>query len=161
MTPWRTPFAIIVAVVLVVELVMLALGMGPQVLLVAAVGAFVGSAVWCLQPLLDGAAVPEPPPPAVASTPPPGTDHRVKRLRSGIVFSSGIDTHSERLYLTLVDLIDDQLAHAHGIDRRAEPAAAEAIIGPELAEFGRNPDAAKTLSRRRDLDRIVTLIEQI
>ncbi len=160
MSGWRTPFVITVVAILVVEVAMVALGMGPEVLLVAAVGACVGSAVWCLHPLLETAA-PEPPPAAVAAVPPPGADHRVKRLRSGIVFSSGMDVYAERLYLNLVELIDDQLVHAHGIDRRTAPADAEAVIGTELHRFVEDPEAAKALSRPRDLDRIVTLIEQI
>jgi hypothetical protein len=158
---WTRPFVTAAAVILVVELAMVALGMGPQTLLVAALGAFLAATIWCLQALLDSVPPSDPAPPAIAPAPPAGFDQRVRTLRSGLVFSGGMEAYSERLHNTLIDLIDDQLAFAHGIDRQADPVRAASIIGPELDDFIRRPDAAATLSRRRDLDRIVTLIEQL
>ncbi len=158
---WQRPFIVTLVLILLVVLGMAALGMGPATMLIVAIGAFLGSARWCLQPLLERTAMPEVPPRAIAAPAPPGLDQRVRRLRSGIIFSNGADSFSEPLYRSLIELIDDQLISAHGIDRQHDPVSAERIVGPELHDFVQHRDAARLLTRTSDLDRIVTLIEQI
>lgn len=158
---WRRPFFITVGSVLVVELAMIALNMGPETLLVAALGAFVGAVSWCLWSLSSTTKGPLPTPRAFAAPRAAGADHRVKTLRTGILFGRNMHGYADQLRETLIDLIDDQLVHAHGIDRLMQPDDAASVIGPRLTSFVNDPDASASLSNTKELTRIVTLIEQI
>ena len=154
----RHPFVTGAIAVLLVESTMLLLDMGPEPLLVAAVVAVAGCAIWCLSTLSGTASFIEP----LADAPAPsvGADWRVTRLRSA-VWSLGEEGASTRLHSTLVDLIDDQLEHAHGVTRRGDPEAAMRIMGPELQAFSERPDAARSLSRTAELDRNVSMIDRL
>lgn len=161
MNEWRRPFLKIVAAIVVVELIMVALGMGPEILLVAALGGFLGAFGWFIGSL-DEITEPGPPsPPAIAPEAKPGDDPRVRSLRSGIVFSRSRSNYSERLHRSLVDLIDDQLAFAHGLDRANNADAALAVLGPELWAFVHDARADDSVLDPDDLGRIVTRIEQL
>lgn len=158
---WRRPFLITVCSVLLVELAMVALNMGPETLLVAAVGAFVGAAAWCFWSLSDTTRGPEPTPRAFAAPRAVGADQRVKTLRTGILFGRNMHGYADQLHEILIDLIDDQLVHAHGIDRAIQPDEAASVIGSQLTSFVNEPEAPASLSNTKQLTRIVTLIEQI
>ncbi len=161
MTEWRRPFVTVTVVILVVELAMVGLGTGPQVVLIAALGAFLGAVLWFVRSMADEAQPALPVPPRSAGEPTPKADPRVRALRSGIVFSRSRSSYSERLHAPLIAIIDDQLAFAHGIDREADPEAADAVLGAELAAFVRQSDDDESYLDPTNLDRIVTQIEQL
>lgn len=158
---WRWPFVLILATIVVVEIFMFGTNMGPEPWLVAVVVALVGVTIWCLSLLAATTHALVPTPRAVAAPRAPGADRRVKALRTGILFSRNMSGHSERLHETLVGVIDDQLMHAHGIDRASAPEAAAAVLGSKLAAFVRDADASASVADTKELARIVTLIEQI
>ncbi len=158
---WRWPFLLIVGVVLLVELAMSLLDMGPEIMLVAALGAFTGTVVWTARTLAETTKGPRVAPRAFAAPRAAGADGRVKSLRTGILFGRTMSGYTDRLHETLVAVIDDQLAHAHGIDRATEPVAAAEVIGPALTAFVSEPEAAASMTDTREINRIVTLIEQI
>lgn len=157
----RWPFLLTLGAILVVEVLMFSLNMGPEPMLVAAVGAFAGATVWCLYSLSDSTPTAPPTPRAIAAPRAPGADHQVKALRTGILFSRSMTGHGERLHDTLVDVIDDQLIHTHGVDRAAEPATAASILGTKLTAFVNASEPGASVSDTKELARIVTLIEQI
>jgi hypothetical protein len=148
----------IVVSILLVELTMLLLDMGPETLLVAAIVSVVASATWCLATLSGTASFTELSPYLAVPTPSVGNDLRV-RMRSALWSADG--SSYKRLHGTLVELIDDQLEHAYGVTRRHDPAAAKVTLGPELYAFAQNPDGVTSLSRTAELNRIVTLIERL
>lgn len=158
---WQRPFAWIAASILVIVGLMALLNMGPETVLVAALGALIGTTIWCVASLSNTQRLITPTPRAVALARTVGTDSRVRALRTNILFGRALDGHSDRLHETLLELIDDQLLHAHGIDRALDPNAAAVIIGPHLTAFVGDPTAAASIADTKKLNRIVTLIEQI
>lgn len=62
---------------------------------------------------------------------------------------------------TLLRSIDDHLLFEHHIDRSLEPAAAAAVLGPELTRFVSDPAAQRSMTGRRSLARTVALIEDL
>lgn len=161
MTPWKKAVALIVGVTVAVEVSMAASGMGPNVIVVAALCALVGLGIWLVVDLVKvavgsgGVVAPLPVEPAARR------DRRVMRLRSGLAYGRADGASLEHLRLSLVGLVDDQLVSAHRIDRRADPEAARVVLGDELDAFVNDPDAAAVLLKPRSLDRILTLIERL
>ena len=157
----RRPVLLIVAITIAVEVFMITTGMGPDVLLIAAVAATVGTGVWLVVDTADS--VPSMAP--IGSTAPQQFEHRVDRrvtrLRSGLAHGQTDRLSAERLHTSLVAIIDDQLRAGHQIDRHAEPTAAAALIGPELAGFIDDPGARISLPSTGQLDRILTEIERL
>lgn len=165
MGAWRGPFLATVAVVILVEVSMVALDMGPEPVLVAAVLALAGATTWCVRSLALTTHAVEPPTLAVAEPMAPSADRRVRSLRSSIVFGasprSGRDADAEQLRTTLVGLVDDELWESHGIDRLAQPEAAASLLHPELDRFVSDPDSADAMTDPKQIERIVTLIERL
>ena len=160
MRSWKRPLIWIVGIAITVDLLMVLTDMGPNVPVVAALGVLVGFGVWFLAGLGD--LVPMTDVQAAAASPPmERTDRRVMRLRTGLVFGRHDDTSLDRLWESLVELVDDQLHAAHHVDRVEDPDAARAVLGADLFEFVGDPTAAIQLGRPRELDRILTLIEHI
>jgi len=62
---------------------------------------------------------------------------------------------------TLLRVIDDHLLAEHSIDRSVDPAAAAAILGPDLTRFVTDPSARRSMTGRRRLARTLTLIEDL
>lgn len=158
---WRWPFLLTLAAILVVEIFMFGTNMGPEPWLVAVVVALAGVTIWCLYLLAETTPALQPRPRAIAAPRAPGADRRVKGLRTGILFSRNMSDHAERLHETLVGVIDDQLKHAHGIDRGSAPEAAASVLGSKLTAFVSDADASASVADTKELARIVTLIEQI
>jgi hypothetical protein len=156
---WKRPVAWIVGIAITVDLLMVLTDMGPNVPLVAALCLLIGFGVWFFAGLGD--LVPMTDVQAAATPPTERTDRRVMRLRTGLVFGRHDDTSLDRLWQSLVELVDDQLRAAHHIDRLEDPDAARAVLGADLFAFVGDPTAANQLGRPRELDRILTLIEQI
>ncbi len=157
----KRPVMVIVVTTIVIEILMIVSGMGPDVLLVAAATATIGAGVWVVidtadavpsEAAISGAAVREPV---------HRVDRRVTRLRSGLAHGQTDSLSAERLHGSLVAIIDDQLRAGHQIDRSVDPAAADAVIGPELAAFIGDPAARTALPGARELDRILTHIERL
>lgn len=161
MSSWRRPVGAIVAITIVIEVAMALSGMGPAVAPVAAVAVFVGLAFWFVGDLASTAIGTSGLPVAPPDEPAARADRRVTQLRSGLAYGRADDVAQERLYATLVELIDDQLVSVHFIDRASNPAAARAVIGDELDVFVNDPRAARKLVQPRSLDRILTAIEKI
>jgi hypothetical protein len=157
----RRPVLLIVAITIAVEVFMIATGMGPDVLLVAAAAATVGVGAWLVVDTAES--IPSVSP--IASTAPQQPEHRVDRrvtrLRSGLAHGQTDRVSAERLHTSLVVIIDDQLRAGHQIDRHADPAAAAALIGPELTRFIDDPTARISLPSTGQLDRILTQIERL
>ena len=161
MRNWKRPVGTIVGVTIALELVMVLTGSGPAVPLVAAVCALVGVVLWFIADLAEVAldstdADFERPAPDLAVR----TDRRVMRLRSGLAYTHD-DSALERLRSSLVELVDDQLAAVYHIDRTEDPDGAHAVLGHDLSAFVDDPHSARQLARPSDVDRVLTLIEQI
>jgi len=89
-----------------------------------------------------------------------GADARVGVLQRALVDVATRDDR-ERLHSVLVGLIDDRLAAHHGIDRAAEPARAEEILGDELSRFIAAPPKPVYFGNPVYLSRILTDIEHL
>ena len=161
MTATKRPVLIIVAIVVVMEVLMIASGMAPDVMLVAALGATLGAGTWMLVDTAE--AVPSETLIGASSRNEPvhRVDRRVTTLRSSLVHGRTDSLSAERLHDSLVAIIDDQLRAAHHIDRTADLAAATTRLGPELTAFIEDPSARASLSTPRELDHIITLIERL
>jgi len=161
MRSWKRPVAAIAGITIVVDLSMVLSDMGPDLGLVTALCVVLGVGLWFISDLMnvtiDPAEIATSSAPASAES----TDRRVMRLRSGLLYGQRGSNSSERLRATLVDLVDDQLRAAHHIDRVEDPDAARAVLGEVLYAFVDDPGPADELAEPRQLDRIVTLIEQI
>jgi hypothetical protein len=87
----------------------------------------------------------------------PGSDPRVSSLHRDI---DGAEwTESTALHDSIVDLVDDRLRTGHGIDREADPDAADAVLSPALRDFVARPRRSDTSARR--LDRVLTDLEEL
>ena len=161
MSPWKLPVALIVGVTILIEVLMALSGMGPEVLLVAALTGMVGVAVWLVVDLGVAAVRSSGLASAPAPEPTARPDRRVMRLRSGLAYGRPDGVTLENLRLSLIELVDDQLRAVHRIDRAEDADAARAVMGSELDAFVNDPEAAATLLRPRSLDRILTLIERL
>jgi hypothetical protein len=158
---WKRPVAIILCVTVTVDILMVITGMGPQVLLVAALGCLVGAGVWFVADLADTAEGASEAPAGAAREPEPRADRRVMQLRTGLAYGRPDRASLVQLRTTLVELVDDQLRAAHLIDRAQQPDAARAVIGDDLYGFVTDPGSANMLTEPRQVDHIVTLIERI
>ncbi len=157
----KRPVLVIVAAVLLAEALMVASGMAPDVLLVAALGVTVGVGIWIIVNTADAVSSVTPVGAASGTEPVQRVDRRVTRLRSSLAHSRTDSLSAERLHDSLVAIIDDQLRVAHHTDRMVDVVAATAVLGPELSAFINDPSAPESLSRPRDLDHIITLIERL
>lgn len=161
MRTWKRPVATIVAVTVAVELVLIVSRSGPAVLLIAALCGLVGVVGWFILDLAEVALDSND-----VDLQPSGseligiTDRRVMRLRSGLAYTRD-DASLERLRSSLIDLVDDELRAVYHIDRARDPEAAGAVLGPDLSSFVEDPHSASRLDRPSEVDRVLTLIEQI
>jgi len=89
-----------------------------------------------------------------------GADARVGMLQRALVDVATRDDR-ERLHTLLVGLIDDRLESHHGVDRTAEPARAEKILGDELSRFISAPPKPVYFGEPAYLSRILTDIEHL
>lgn len=161
MSSWARPVAAIIGISVAIDLLMVVAGMGPDVILVAVIGVFVGVGVWFTIELVGAAPGSTGPSTATTEPPTPRTNRRVMRLRAGLANGRPDGVSLTNLRSNLVGLIDDQLECAHHIDRAADPDAARAVLGDELTAFVEDPDSARVLTEPRSLDHILTLIERI
>lgn len=161
MNSWKPALAIIAGVTIVVDLVMVLIGMEPSVMLVASLGGALGIGVWFIADLMGVSIGSTGVPVETVAAPSARGDRRVTRLRSGLAYGRSDRASLERLHGRLVDLIMDQLRAEHHLDVDADPGAGRAALDRRLWEFIDDPDAARDLSDPDELDRILTLIEQI
>jgi hypothetical protein len=134
---------------------------GPDVVLVAALCVLIGVGLWFISDVMSSTVESTDLVTGMTPATDPATDRRVMRLRSGLVWGRHDDTSLERLRASLVELVDDQLRSAHQIDRIEDPDAARAVLGDELFAFVDDPRAAHDLAQPHQLDRTLTLIEEI
>ncbi len=161
MRSWRRPALTIVGVTIVVDVLMVVTGMGPQVVLVAALGVLVGAGVWFLADLAEVIEGATGVPASTSKEPVARADRRVMQLRTGLAYGRPDRATLLQLRTTLVDLVDDQLRAMHLIDRAEQPDAARTVLGDDLYAFVTDPDSATVLTDHRRVDHIVTLIERI
>lgn len=161
MKRWKTPIGMIVGVTITVEIFMLVTDMGPNLLLVAALGGLVGIAIWFVVELVPRAVLTPPPMPVHSATEALRLDRNATSVQRHLVYSRRNEHITQRLYGNLVELIDDQLETAHQIDRRADPRAAASVLGPELTRFVDDPSSANSLQHLRYAETIVSHIEQL
>lgn len=161
MSATKRPILLIVGITIAIEVLMIVSGMGPDVLLVAAVAAAIGVGAWFIVDTAEAVPPVAPIRAAARQQPEHRVDRRVTRLRSGLAHGQTDSLSAERLHASLVGIIDDQLRAGHHVDRSADPATAAAIIGPELVRFIEDPAARAALPGPRDLDRIITQIERL
>jgi hypothetical protein len=158
---WKRPVGAIIAVTVAVDVLMVVTGMGPQVVLVAALGGLVGVGIWFVADLADATDSVTAVPMGTTTEPATRADRRVMQLRTGLAYGRPDRASLLQLRATLVDLVDDQLRSVHRIDRAEQPDAARAVIGDDLYAFVSDPDSATMLTQPRKVDHIVTLIERI
>ena len=151
------PILLITGGTAVVSVFMVVTGMGPELVLVAALGALVGLGGWFLVDVADRAETPTDVAPDRHGPRDARSDRRVERLRSDLAHS----IVPERLHRALVEIIDDQLRSAHHLERLDDPAAANAVVGDELQQFIDDPASAVALLRPNRLDRVLGLIERL
>ena len=157
----RTRVAVVLAAIALIEVAMSVAGMGPSLPLVASLVALVAAIGFVVYDL--AAAVRTVRWPRAAGTAPTavGIDSRVSSLRMRLAASDRDGYHARQLYASLVDLIDDQLLTAHGIDRADDPDAARVVLGPELTRFVATGRPPARLTSVRVLRPIVQRIERL
>ena len=158
MTPtWRTALGVAAAVA-VVELLAVSTGMDPQLALLGALVVAVCAVGWGVNALARSVAAP-----VTWPTPLPdidvSTDWQIAALRSRIAYGAEDKGADELLRATLVRIVDERLRTEHGVDRHAQPDRARAVLGDELYAFTTEAATVRRHGRRRDLERIVALIE--
>ncbi len=158
MTSGRHRVAGVAAVIVVVGALMVLTGMEPDLTLVAAHGALLAAALWFATDLAAAVVGPAPPPRPLAG---PGRTGRADRRVSSLQSAVAAGRTDDRLHRTLVDIVDDRLRVAHGVDRAADPDAARRLLGEDLQRLVADPDSLGFLRRTRRLDHVVTLVERL
>ena len=155
------PILLITGGTAVVSVFMVVTGMGPELVLVAALGALVGLGGWFLVDVADRAETPTDVAPDRHGPRDARSDRRVERLRSALAHGRPDSIVPERLHRALVEIIDDQLRSAHHLERLDDPAAANAVVGDELQQFIDDPASAVALLRPNRLARVLGLLERL
>jgi hypothetical protein len=151
----------IVGLTAVVMVAMVLTGMGPRLVLVAALGAVVGVSAWLMVTLARYCA-PAAEWDTAALTRDQDQDIQLPGSSRYRIPAGPRDQRvAEQLHVRLVELIDDRLMAEHGIDRRADSDAARAIVGDELATFVEEPAASHSLTDLANVERVVSRIEQL
>jgi hypothetical protein len=151
----------IIGVTIVVDVLMIVTGMGPNVLLVAALGVLVGVGLWFVVDLSDVAVGSDTTATRQVRQPDLRAERRVMQLRSSLATGRPDRPALVNLRATLVELIDDQLRAGHDVDLATEPDRARAIMGDDLYGFVVDEDSAAMLASPRGTDQILTLIERL
>lgn len=162
MRAWAKSVSMIAGAALAINVAMIAVGMGPNLLVVAALVGLIGVAGWTVAELVDATPPTAPIDATTQLAPPSRGERRVTRLRTGLASAGPDGPVFERLHESLVEVIDDQLRVVHQIDPASDPEAARAVLGEELHAFVHDgATATRELARPRRLDHILTLIEQL
>lgn len=131
---WMVRVGTVVAIWLAATTALAALQMRPSVVLLALIVTTTATLLWSTVDLADVAAPVDWRTGRETTGTTKGADARVKllerRLAHGQAMASNLLLHH-----TLVELIDERLVSAHGIDRNLDPGAAEHLLGAELAHF--------------------------
>lgn len=153
--------AMIAGLAIVVDLVLVAAGMSPRLVLVALLCVLVGVAIWLVYDTLDSAASTAGVPVARRVTPGPRADRRVARLRSGLAFGRADDASFEMLRSTLIELVDDQLRADHDLDLGVGSHRLRPVIGERLCRLIDDPNSALLLADPGQLELVLSDIEQL
>lgn len=135
-------------------------GLRPNVIVLTAVIGVAALTAWLTHDLADIASPVDWRPSGERTTTTSGTDNRTRTLQRqfGDQERFGADA---RLHAHLVDIIDERLASAHGIDRAGDPRRAAAVLGPELSTFITSAALDAGLADPVRLEQIITRIESI
>ncbi|MFZ4811379.1 MAG: hypothetical protein ACOYL9_08560 [Ilumatobacteraceae bacterium] len=159
MSVWRRRVLAAIAAWVVTVCVMLGLEMRPNPVVLALVVAITATVGFVLIDLSDIAA-PVDWATAREADSTRGGDARVRiltrRLEQGGVMGGDSMVHS-----TLVELIDDELLTAHGVDRSSEPDRAATILGPDLTRLVSEPASSQQLSDPTFLATILDRVESL
>jgi hypothetical protein len=157
---WRRRVATAAGCWFVLCVVMAALDLSPRVVLLAGITAAVVAVSSLVTDLAD-AGVPTTWDALHHAEPlARGADLRLRALQGQMVHGGTIDDGRE-LHRMLVELADDQLRAAHGVDRAVDPARADALLGTDLSRFVHQPPAPKQLADPLYLDGVIAAIESL
>lgn len=158
---WRIRLVVTVTAWLSLDALMVIAGMGPRHVVLGVIVTALAAVCWVAYDL--AAEVRAPDWRTILSRPSMlvGYDTRVSRIKLHLYDESGSGRGTGRLYVTLVELIDDRLLSRHGIDRAIQPDAARIAMGDMLHRFVTSPPSQRELADRRTMDRILTRIEAL
>jgi hypothetical protein len=131
---WRRRLAVVMGCWAAVVATMVGLGMQPNPIVLAAVAAVAGVIGALLLDLSDIAAPVDWRTTREGSGRGIASDVRVSALRRQLGAAGALGS-DDMVHTSLVAIIDDRLLVEHAVDRRAQPAAAAALLGPDLVEF--------------------------
>jgi len=157
---WRARLALTVGCWLATVALMAMMDLSPQPVLLAGIAAVFASALCLILDLSDIAT------PAAwggsyeAEDVRGGTDTRLRTVHRDLLTGPTLD-QALALHRLLVDLTDERLSAAHGIDRRNAPARAADVMGPELTRFVTTPPSMRELRDPQFLSTTVSRIESI
>ncbi len=154
---WRLRIASVAGLWFATVVVLAVMDMRPSVTVLAAVAVAIASVLWLLLDLGDLAAPVDWRAYSDGGTSLRGADTRVRVLRRQISDGRALDG-SAALQRSLVSLVDDVLATAHGIDRTGQPTQASAVLGPRLQGFVDAPVSGDLLA---DPARLASVLDEI
>lgn len=91
----------------------------------------------------------------------PGPDARLARLTERLGSNIHRDTVGADIHQILTTVVDDRLLRGHGIDRKTDPAAAAAVLGPELTAYLDSDPRGNRSAAHRRLGALLTRIEEL
>lgn len=156
---WRDRLAAVVVLWLVAWLVLAWFDFTPHPGRIAVLVGAVAVTWWLF---LDVTAASLPPQWEIAEDEPlrrPGSDARLDLFER--VVSQHLDSRdaTDQLHRYLAGIVDERLVGKHGLSRRADPARAAALLGPQLTDFLERPHGRRlTLSQ---IDQLLTRIEAL
>jgi hypothetical protein len=91
----------------------------------------------------------------------PGRDPRLERFTERL--TSGVDREAVAQYVhdALSEVVDDRLRRNHGIDRAADPSAAEQVLGSALTTYLYTKPHLRRTGQAQDLAALLNRIEEL
>jgi len=157
---WRRRLAVVMGCWAAVVATMVGLGMQPNPIVLAAVAAVAGVIGALLLDLSDIAAPVDWRTTREGSGRGIASDVRVSALRRQLGAAGALGS-DDMVHTSLVAIIDDRLLVEHAVDRRAQPAAAAALLGPDLDDFVTVPPSRDRWADPRFLPAVLDRIEAL
>lgn len=154
---WRLRIATVTGLWFATVVALAVMDMRPSVTVLAAVAVAIAGILWLMLDLGDLAAPVDWRAYSDGGTSIRGADTRVRVLRRQISDGRALDG-SAALQRSLVSVVDDVLATAHGIDRVGQPTQAAAVLGPRLQGFVDAPVSGDLLA---DPARLASVLDEI
>jgi hypothetical protein len=150
-----------VALAWIVAVTALALmDMRPSVTVLAAISVAAASVMWLLLDVGDVAAPVDWRAHSDGGVSTRGADTRVRVLRRQISDPNALEGRIA-LHRSLLDLVDDALHAAHGVDRLEQPVLAARLMGPLVTSFTTSPTAGDLLIDPSRLNALLDEIERL